>query len=283
MKRTAKPIFIVLFSLFTPFFAFSQNWEVGVFAGGSNYYGDVANDFHVKNIRYGFSGFVRKHLSQRFVLRGNIGYVKIVGLDSISSDPFQQNRNLNFFTDIYEFSGQLEYNFVDDKTRGRRIKNYTIPYIFAGIGASYFVPQTIYQGNTYNLADLQTSGINYSQVAIVIPVGAGVRYYLTHHWQIGFEFGARFTSTSDLDDIRGNSVYPDPADLPSDESRLVHDRSDFPKDDQGVGFGVPGTTRGKIDYITDMYFVYGITFSYKIGLFKGSRFHGKAVHCPRFY
>jgi len=260
----------------------AQNLEVGALAGLSHYYGDVSNEFHVENIRYAGYIFVRKHVSQRVVLRGNLGYIRIVGIDSISSSIYQQRRNLNFYTDIIELSSQVEYNLVDDKTRGRRIKNYTIPYVFAGIGGIYFTPYTIFNNNTYNLAAVGASGTSYSQLALVIPVGAGVRYYLTPNWQVGFEFGIRFTSTSDLDDIRGESLWPDPASLPTNDARYLLNRSNVSLDPGGYKYK-PGYKRGKIEYITDTYVAYGLTVSYKLGLVKGMRFKGKAVHCPRFY
>ena len=285
MIKSIKRIFVLIYliaSIITN--ATAQNWELGISTGGSDYYGDVNNELHFQNMRYFFSGFVRKHLSQKLVARLNIGYIRIAGLDSISTSEFQRNRNLNFYSDIYEFSGQLEFNFIQDKTRGRRIKNYTIPYVFAGLGACYFTPKTIYANQSYNLAALKTSGSSYSQVALIVPLGFGVRYYLTSHWQVGFEFGARLTSTTNLDDISGTSVYPDPAKLQNATSQLLYDRSTVPKDpDTGLGFGVPGTRRGKIPYTNDIYMTFGVTFSYKFGLLSSNRFHGKIIHCPRFY
>jgi hypothetical protein len=275
---------LLLCSLYFPLHSFSQNWEVGLLAGPSYNYGAVSNTLAYQNIRYNIMGFVRKHISQRVVIRGNIGYIRIAGIDSISSNQFQKDRNLNFYTDIFELSAQVEYNFVDDKTRGRRIKNYTIPYVFAGIGMSYFIPQTVFNQQTYNLAQLQTSGISYNQFTFVIPVGAGVRYYLTHHWQVGFEAGMRFTGTSDLDDIRSNSVYPDPAKLPNNTSRMVYDRSPLSANlDPGTGFGKPGALRGETFTLNDIYFTFGVTLSYKFGFVRGNRFRGRVVHCPRFY
>jgi len=285
MTKLNRKYFLLFYLMISCFLgANAQNWELGISTGGTDYFGDVNNELHFQNMRYYFSGFVRKHLGQKVVARVNVGYVRIAGLDSISTSEFQRNRNLNFYADMFEFSGQLEFNFVKDKTRGRRIKNYTIPYVFAGLGVNYFTPKTIYADQSYNLAALKTSGISYSQVALIVPIGFGVRYYLTSHWQIGFEFGTRFTSTSDLDDIRGTSVYPDPVNLPNATSRLLYDRSTQPKAvDTGYGFGVPGSKRGLMGTSNDIYMTFGVNFSYKFGLLSSNRFHGKIIHCPRFY
>jgi hypothetical protein len=261
----------------------AQNWEFGGLIGGSYYFGDVTNEPSIQQVRYSGGIFARYHLSERLSLRGNFIYARIVGIDSLSSSDFQINRNLNFFTDIYECSFQAEFNLLEDLTRGRRIKNRVVPYLFAGLGGFYFVPQTNYLGKTWNLAQLQTSGTAYSQVAACIPLGIGVRCYMTPNWLIGLEVGARYTTTSNLDDIAGSSsVYPDPAKLPSDDSRLVYDRNDPTRSANEVGYGKPGKQRGKVD-VSDVYFIFGVTISYKMGMVGGRRFQGKAIRCPRFY
>lgn len=272
---------IVLF----PFNGMGQNWELGGFIGTTSNYSDPSNEFKVQNLRYSLMGFARKHLDKHWTIRANVAAVRIAGIDSISSSYFQQTRNLNFFTDILEVSGQVEYNLLEDKTRGRRIKNRTIPYVFLGLGLAYYIPKTIHVGSEYELAPLQTGGKNYSQLCLVMPMGAGVRYYLSPRWQIGFEIGMRLTSTSYLDDIESGSKYPDPADLPSDLSRYLYDRSAVEKDPvTGLGFGHPGYDRSKLDWLPyDIYLLAGMTISYKFNIVGGSRIGGRALRCPRFY
>lgn len=278
-------LFVACLILIFPFKGKSQNWELGAFLGATLNYSDPSNDIYLENVRYSVMGFGRKHLDKHFALRFNIAFVRIAGIDSISESSYQRNRNLNFFTDIYEGSVQLEYNLLEDKTRGRRIKNRTIPYVFIGLGLSYFTPKTIYAGTEYELAGLQTGGKNYSQICGVMPLGLGVRYYMSPRWLIGFEMSARLTTTGFLDDIESGSKYPDPATLPSDLSRMLYDRSTQPRDpDTGIGYGQPGFLRSKINNIPyDIYGMLGITLSYKFNIVRGSRVGGRALRCPRFY
>jgi hypothetical protein len=260
----------------------AQNWEVGMMGGGSYYYGDVVNEFHQKDIRYGTTFFLRKRVDNNRSIRISGGYIRIIGLDSLSDSKFQRGRNLNFFTDIYETSFLYEYNLKEDNIKDRKNRNRLIPYVYGGAGLMYFVPQTVVNGKVYNLAKLQTSGINYSQVALIIPLGAGIRYRISPRWQIGLEAGLRITGTSDLDDIRGNSLYPDPVNLPNDDSRLVYDRANQPKNpDTGIGYGKPGRIRGKLKWQPDCYMLLGITLTYRMGQVEGNCF-GKSG-CPRFF
>lgn len=258
-------------------FAGAQTWDFGVTAGGTYYYGDVVDEFNYQNMRYYDGAFIRKNLDRKRSIRVNVAYIRIIGLDSLGSS-FQKGRNLNFYTDIYEGSIQYEYNLIEDISGGRKGKVFT-PYIFGGIGAIYFTPKTVVGKSKFELSTLKTAGITYSQIAIVFPLGGGIRYALTPNLQLGFEGSIRITSTSDLDDIRGKSVYPDPAKLPNETSRLIYDRSPIP------GYGKPGRIRGKLDFITDCYFLYGLTLSYRIGNSNTSRsgFVGGRSRCPRFY
>lgn len=271
--------------LLLPLKGMGQNWEIGVLLGATSNYSDPSNEIYLENFRYSIMGFGRKHLDKHFAIRANVGFVRIAGIDSISTSYYQKTRNLNFFTDIYEGSVQLEYNLLEDKTRGRRIKNRTIPYVFIGLGMSYFTPKTIHMGVEYELAGLQTGGKDYSQLCVIMPVGFGVRYYITPRWLLGMELSARFTSTSFLDDIETNSNYVDPATLPSDLSRLLYDRSAVPRDPiTGIGYGTPGSDRSKLNgFPYDIYGMIGVTLSYKFNIVSGSRVGGRALRCPRFY
>lgn len=266
----------------TPSFA---QTEVGILVGGSYYYGDIVNEIEPTTMRYSFGGFLRYHLNDRVALKFMGAYARVTGADSLSESEFQRNRNLDFFTDIVEGSVQLEYNLISDYAKGRRYKNRFIPYLFVGIGAFWFNPQAIYpvDGSTISLATLQTEGVKYSQVAACIPFGAGFRYRMDKSWSIGLEVGVRYTTTSYIDDVSGNGVYPELSQLPYAASYVMYDRSKFPRNPAlGYGYGAPGKVRGKMGNIQDIYVIGGLTITYKLGG-GGGGFSGRAVRCPRFY
>lgn len=260
----------------------SQTFELGGMLGGSYYFGDVNNEWGImpSQVRYSYMAFGKLYLNPRIVLRGNIAYGRVVGIDTLaSSSLWQRRRNLNFFTDITEFSGVIELNLVEDRAKGRKIKNRTIPYIFAGVGFFHFNPQTLYNDQTYNLTEFNTAGETYSQNAICFPIGGGVRRYITPNFLIGIEFGARLTSTSYLDDIPGRTskwqdyrTITDPLKYRLTFGREITDNRVRP----------PGGLRGKLNG-NDMYFFFGVTLSYKRNGSFVRGFRGRAVSCPRFY
>ncbi|MES2558617.1 MAG: DUF6089 family protein [Bacteroidota bacterium] len=265
--------------------SYAQKTEIGILLGGSYYYGDIINTTYIQSQAIHQAGglFLRKHLNKKFCLRVNLMYARLGAADSNLIDNteniFQRKRNLAFFADVFEVSGVIEYNLIPDHNRGRRIKNRFIPYIYGGLGLFYFEPKAIHPitGNAIALRPLKLDGSSYSPVALAVPLGIGFRYYLTKNWQLGLDLGMRLTSTSHLDDITGDSRYPDPTTLASEDAVIMSDRSDgrlFP----------PGENRGKIRFITDVYFIGGVTLTYRLwpnGA--GGGFRGAAVRCPRFY
>lgn len=295
MLRFLSKVTLFVFLLCAGLFSFkganAQKVEVGMLLGGSYYYGDIVNDLDLTTIRYSAGGFIRYHMTDRWVIKGFGGYCRVEGADSNSSSQFQKNRNLSFFTDIFEGSVQLEYNLVEDRFRGRRILHRYIPYLFVGAGGFYFVPQAYYtDGTPVNLAQIRTEGKVYEQFAACVPFGAGVRAYVTRNFQIGLELGIRYTSTSYIDDVGGDKArYPSLELLFSQSlypgtAYVMYDRSKLPKSaDTGYGYGYPGKQRGKIA-INDLYVIGGLTLSYRFGSSGGGGFGGgRAIRCPRFY
>ena len=59
-----------------------------------------------------------------------------------------------------------------------------------------------------------TEGVDYGQVALVVPFGAGLNYRMNYEWSIGLDAIYRFTTTDYLDDVSdvyiGNSSFSDP-------------------------------------------------------------------------
>jgi hypothetical protein len=265
----------------------AQKTEVGVLLGVATYYGDVVNNFEPSTFRFAGSIFMRYHLDERFAIRGSFAYARVTGADSISDDSeFQRNRNWSFYTDIYELSAIAEFNLIPDRNKGRKVRTPVIPYVFGGLGVFYYEPWAIYPptGQPIKLRPLQTDGSSYPSFAICVPLGLGVRFYLNRTWQIGAEFGMRMTTTSHIDDLDGNSVYPDPSQLPSDASRIMYDPSKLPRDpDTGIGYGKPGKVRGKIENLNDIYFIGGVTLTYRLWPGKVRGYGGRSVRCPRFY
>ncbi len=280
------------------FKASAQKLDIGLMVGTSYYYGDVVNEFVSSALGQSYGGFLRYRLGDRVAIKGHAGYVKILGDDQYSSSQWQVERNWAFQTTIIESSLQLEYNFIQDRNKGRRFANPFIPYAFAGVGVISFTPQADYMGTMLDLAPLQLSGNAYSTTAVIVPFGFGMRYYVLRNLQIGLELGARYSTTSYLDDIAPNDKYVDPATTPNPSlTAYFYSKSTANKN--------PGDLRSKMGDVksesgsngintilgkTDLYFVPALTVAFTLGntgggggSSRGRGPSGKAIRCPRFY
>lgn len=281
--------FIIMFCAIAPKLH-AQRAEFGMLAGGSYYYGDIVNSFQPKSVGPGLGILFRYHLNSKMALRANFMYCRVMGADSNlafnSETKWQKARNLAFYSDIIEVSGMIEYNLINDNNRGKLISSHFVPYVFGGVGLFYFEPMAInpVTGKAIALRPLQLEGASYSPVAIAFPLGGGMRFYITQNWQIGVEVGLRVTSTSHLDDITGTSTYPDPEILPNDNARVmsVRNTNSVNKETQ-MTCTFAGKPRGKIDYITDMYAIGGVTVSYRLWPVAKKGSEGKTTGCPRFF
>jgi len=276
-KELINLLFLLL--LFNVKSAFSQKTELGFMVGPSYYYGDIVNTFQPLTAGIAASAFARYHLSMRTSVRANLSYGLIRGSDDIESNSeWQRVRNMDFRTHIIEGSGIMEYNLRPDENRGRRVKTSYIPYIFGGIGFIYFESyrDNPITGESVALRPLQLDGTNYAPIAICVPFGYGMRFYMNRNWTIGFEIGARWTSTSQLDNVDGQSIYPAAENLPSDLARLMYDPSVRER-------ARPGKPRGKIDFINDLYVLSGVTLSYRIWPTGVRPLGGKLIPCPRIF
>lgn len=249
--------------------------EFGILTGMSYYYGDIVNfNLQPESLKPAAGILVRYHLTPSISLRANAMYCRIFAADSnLTETPdtkWQRARNLAFYSDIFEISGMVEWNLIPDKNRGRRIQQRVIPYLFGGVGIFHFDPKAIHPitGDPIALRPLRLDGNSYSTIAYAIPFGLGMRCYTTTNWQIGIELGMRFTSTSHLDDIDGKSHYPNPETLDSDDARIMASRNknSMNPNTQMVS-NINGKPRGKIDYINDIYYIGGVTFSYRFWTF----------------
>ncbi|WBX76086.1 DUF6089 family protein [Tenacibaculum ovolyticum] len=167
----------------------SQTHEIGIFAGGANYIGDVGRTNYIYPNKLGGGIVYKYNLNPRIALRGTYTYIPVSGNDKNSENLFRQNRGYQFTNNIHEFAAGIEFNFFD-----YNISNYKTtftPYILAEIAAfNYSSPIERTSPNTIRLKNK----FSYS-----LPVGVGIKGRLDDHLAIAFEVGARITLIDDLD------------------------------------------------------------------------------------
>ena len=111
MKVTVKVLacFLVLISVSLPAVEAQNRFSYILSAGPNYYYGELNDGYptHTRLIRPFFSLGLGYSLSNKFELSGNYYWGNIAGADSLSSNRFNQRRNLSFKSLVSELSLRL--------------------------------------------------------------------------------------------------------------------------------------------------------------------------------
>jgi hypothetical protein len=238
---------ILYFFIFSTFFIqnfYSQNFtrpndwkkyrkELTFQGGASAFLGDlgglnkIGTDFSPVDVEFAltrpaFSLGYRYKLAKNFNWHTSFNYLLVAGDDKLTTEPYRNNRNLNFKSNIFEFATRLEVSFFNSKvghrygikkTLSRRHKGKSHEFIgFIGIGGFYFNPKgrNPSTGQFEKLYPLHTEGqglpggpAQYKRIALSIPMGLGWRMILNKLWCVGLEFNYRKTFTDYIDDVHG--------------------------------------------------------------------------------
>ncbi len=256
-------IFIVnILCLFSGLNANAQYSELGFFAGGSHFIGDVGNySLHVPQ-GYAFGGFYRYVLNDRWSFRAQVNYGTIANADSLSNISFRKNRNLHFKSNIIEGSLMAEFNFLRYKP-GTRYDHTT--YLLGGFGIFGFNPKASFQGETYELRNMNTEGqglagnpSTYSKASSFLIFGIGHKFSVGRFTSIGIESTCRSTRTDYLDDASG--YYADATEILENYGAIsagLADRSLISSNKENLLRANPSTN--------DWYFFTGLTVQFKFG------------------
>lgn len=170
---------------------YSQQVEIGAFAGGANYIGDVGRtNYIMPNTPVG--GLIAKwNRSARHALRLTLLYAEISADDTNSDDTRRQQRGYSFNNSIAEASLGIEFNFWDfDLTKPLP---QTTPYLYTGV--TYFKADHLWLKNG-RAGNLVNEGTNW---AFAIPMTMGYKEAITEDIIGALEIGARYTFTDNLD------------------------------------------------------------------------------------
>lgn len=268
----------------------AQRSEYGLFVAATNYYGDLNPSYSFKQVRTGAGLFYRYNLNNRMALRAGISHAWVAASDAVHSKnhPYLLARNLDFQSNIIEFSGLYELNFFDWEQGGSTTNKYVkkkkwTPFIFAGLGFYHFKSFTHYKGEKYLLEAVGTEGQNnpnsnaektnsgYSPYAVSIPFGGGLKFTLSRNWTLQVEVSSRKTFNDHLDDVSG--VYADASQLNYyvDGVNISEALSDRSPELGIIPIGYPGKQRGSSrDKDRFNFFSIGITYTFN------------TIKCPTF-
>ena len=194
----------------------SQDNEIGLFFGGTNYIGDVGpttfiNPFSkdnvsgdIQNMSNGVFGIIyRKNLSNRFAIRLGFNYAKIQSSDFWKgSANYRVERGKYFKNNLNEFHIGLDFNFLEFETSSNDFE--LTPYIHSGLS---FIR---YDALHYPI------GINEAQSYgkdndIALPITVGLKIKPLNSFVVGVEISAKHSFTENLDgsypDFKDSSIY----------------------------------------------------------------------------
>jgi hypothetical protein len=163
--------------------------ELGVFIGGSNFIGDVGKTNYISPNEITLGILYKWNKSPRHSYRFSYTQSTISGNDLDSDVPARNQRGYKFKNNIKEFSAGLEFNFFDFNLHEILDRKIT-PYVYSGI--SYFAYDELYVLNGETKKD-------YTASTLSIPMIVGVKSNVLKHFIVGFEVGARYTFTDNLD------------------------------------------------------------------------------------
>lgn len=191
-------IFLVIITILSTQSLFSQINEIGLFAGGSNFIGDVGSTQYLAPNNTAFGVVYKWNKHTRYAFRASLLYATLEGNDYKSDINARLKRDFSFTNNIFEASAGVEFNFVPYDLH-KMNKQFT-PYMYSGL--SYFTYENLYFDYQSNVA-LQYSGSRKNSIAI--PMVLGVKGSIARNWILGIEAGARYTFTNNLD-----GSFPEP-------------------------------------------------------------------------
>jgi hypothetical protein len=249
MKVYSTLIALLLFCVFQG--NAQKGYEVGGWIGPAHYFGDINPNYGLKRLGFG-AGFIgRYNFNNRVSIRISGNYGRVSGYDSDSENQFQLARNLSFRSDILEGIVQMEFNFLP-YIHGSGDSYYT-PYLFGGLGYTYFNSKAELNNEWIALQPLGTEGQpiggEYNNGTIGLVFGAGFKVDINHVWSLNFEMSARVLFTDYLDDV--STTYPNLVEIQAlrgDLAAMLSDRSGEvvaePIGEQGRQRGTSSTNDG---------------------------------------
>lgn len=223
---------LLLILLSANFYATAQKeetkWQVGINGGLMVYQGDLTPSAlgSYKTVRPTIGLYVSRILNPYFAIRANAAFGSLKGDEAKYSSPsWRKFRALNFSTPVTEISGLLVWNPFGNNNNEIGLR--FTPYLMGGAGISFLNISRDYSkmdSVAFPSSSKQRQGLGIDSVhalpgsAFILPVGAGVAYYLSPKFSLTFETIFRYTFTDYLD---GFSHSADPNQKDSYHSHTI--------------------------------------------------------------
>ena len=197
---TRKIILLIFF--FSTVHIFSQDNEIGIFAGGSNYIGDVGPTAYISPFSYNAStnyvgGVIfRKNFNERISARAKFNYSKIGSSDNWpKTAEYRKQRGKYFKNSINELNLGVDFNFLDFDIYSSSLE--MTPYVSSGI--------SLFRYNLLRYESGIAKAIKYGDATdLSFPITIGYKIKPLNSFIIAFEINANYSNSDNLD-----GSYPD--------------------------------------------------------------------------
>jgi hypothetical protein len=166
----------------------AQIHEVGLFLGGSNYIGDIGPTNHIAPSEPALGVLYKWNKSTRHSWRFSYTQSKVTSNDQDAKTPGRTERGYRFENNVKEVAAGLEFNFFDFNLHNFEKK--ITPYVYTGL--SYFVYDELF------VVGRETKK-KQTDKSFAIPMTVGLKSNIAPHFILGFEVGARYTFTDNID------------------------------------------------------------------------------------
>lgn len=168
--------------------------EFGFFVGLANYNGELNPEKFMTTDAGGlhFAALYRYNLNKRYALKGMLGLGSLKGNDAIADLEFGQQRIAEFESQLLEFTGQIEFNFMEYEL-GNPSYPFS-PYIFVGFSTFRYNPETLQDGSVIRPSDDPIW-------SVAVPFGVGFKLNLFGRLGMSAEWGFRKTFVDDIDGL----------------------------------------------------------------------------------
>ena len=180
---------IVVLILLSVQLGYSQTYEIGAIVGGSNYIGDVGRTTYIAPKSLSMGGIFKWNRSSRHAFRGSLLVSRIIGNDFDSGETRRKQRGYQFENTIKEASIGLEYTFWEFNMYSGRPQS--TPYLYTGF--TYILYDAMFKRADNSIVKYDDAG------TIAIPMVVGIKATVGSKLVLGFEIGARYTFTDNLD------------------------------------------------------------------------------------
>lgn len=179
---------IVIIAILLSSVSQAQTYEIGLYAGGANFIGDVGSTSYIAP-NAPVAGVIAKwNRSSRHSFRFTALFAELKGEDTESDESRRQSRGYSFTNSVKEVSLGLEYTFWDFDMFNER--NPSTPYLYTGL--TYFNHDEL-------VLDAETLSKTGTSWDFAIPMVIGYKVVIGQKLILALEVGARYTFTDNLD------------------------------------------------------------------------------------